>query len=117
MPALTVDDARTRADVVKVRGYHLDFDFTTGDETFRSVSTVWFAASAGETWLDVKPRELVSVKLNGVPVDVSGLDDGRLPLTGLNAENELVVDAVMEYAHDGEGMQRSVDAADGRVYL
>ncbi|ONI78438.1 aminopeptidase N [Kribbella sp. ALI-6-A] len=117
MPALTVEDARARADVVMVRGYHLDFDFTAGDETFRSLSTVWFAASAGETWLDVKPRELVSVKLNGVPVDVSGLDDGRLPLTGLNAENELVVDAVMEYAHDGEGMQRSVDAADGRVYL
>ncbi|ADB30479.1 aminopeptidase N [Kribbella flavida DSM 17836] len=116
MPALTVDEARARADAVEVRGYHLDFDFTTGDETFRAVSTVWFAATAEQTWLDVKPRELVSAVLNGVPLDVTGLDDGRLPLTGLRAENELVVDAVMEYAHDSEGLQRSVDA-DGRVYL
>ncbi|GAA1529206.1 aminopeptidase N [Kribbella lupini] len=117
MPALTVDDARGRAAVVEVRGYQLDFDFTGGDETFRAVSTVWFAARAGATWVDVKAREVVSARLNGVPVDVGLVEDGRLPLTNLAAENELVVDAVMAYAHDGEGMQRSVDAADGRVYL
>jgi aminopeptidase N len=117
MPALTVDDARVRGDVVEVRGYGLEFDFTGGDETFRAVSTIWFAAKAGETWVDVKARELRSAKLNGVQVDVGLVEDGRLPLSGLAAENELVVDAVMEYAHDGEGMQRSVDAADGRVYL
>ncbi|MGC4942520.1 aminopeptidase N [Kribbella sp. DT2] len=117
MPALTVDGARGRAAVVEVRGYDLDFDFCGGDETFRAVSTVWFAAKGGETWVDVKAREVRSATLNGVPVDLARLDDGRLPLTGLAGENELVVDALMEYAHDGEGMQRSVDAADGRVYL
>ncbi|GAB2570612.1 aminopeptidase N [Kribbella endophytica] len=117
MPALTVDDARGRAEVVEVRGYQLDFDFTGGDETFRAVSTVWFAAKGGATWVDVKAREVLSAKLNGVPVEVGLVEDGRLPLTGLAGENELVVDAVMAYARDGEGMQRSVDAADGRVYL
>ncbi len=117
MPALTVGDARARADVVEVRGYQLDFDFTGGDETFRAVSTVWFAAKGGSTWVDVKAREVVSATLDGVPVEVGLVEDGRLPLSGLAAENELVVDAVMDYARDGEGMQRSVDAADGRVYL
>jgi aminopeptidase N len=117
MAALTVDGARGRAEVLEVRGYQLDFDFTGDGETFRAVSTVWFAAKGGATWVDVKARQVLSAKLNGVPVDVGLVDDGRVPLAGLAGENELVVDAVMEYAHDGEGMQRSVDAADGRVYL
>lgn len=116
MPALTVEDARIRAAAVTVRGYHLEFDLTTGDTTFGSVSRIWFAASADSTYVDVKPDELTSVTLNGVPVDVTGLVDGRLPLEGLRAENELVVTSRMAYSADGEGLQRTVDAADGRVY-
>ncbi|WP_344209846.1 hypothetical protein [Kribbella sancticallisti] len=79
------------------------------------MSTVRFAAAADRTFVDVKPDELVSVLLNGVGVEVGGLDDGRLWLEGLQAENELVVEARMKYSADGEGMVRSVDAADGRV--
>ena len=37
-------------------------------------------------------------------------------LTGLQADNELVVAASMLYSHDGEGIHRAVDAADGLVY-
>ena len=37
-----------------------------------------------------------------------------MPDTG---ENELVVDAVMAYSGDGEGLHRHVDPADGRTYL
>ena len=111
MPALTVEDARIRAAAVTVRGYHLEFDLTTGDTTFGSVSRIWFAASADNTFVDVKP-----VTLNGVPIEVGGLVDGRLPLEGLRAENELVVTSRMAYSADGEGLQRTVDAADGRVY-
>src|SRR5215207_11563624 len=116
MPALTVEEARSRAAVVTVRGYHVEFDLTTGDTTFGSVSRIWFAASADSTFVDVKPDKLVSVTLNGAPVDVGGLVDGRLPLEGLRAENELVITSRMAYAADGEGLQRTVDAADGRVY-
>ena len=36
---------------------------------------------------------------------------------GLRPDNELVVDAAMAYSHDGEGLHRHVDPADGRTYL
>ncbi|WP_246485995.1 M1 family metallopeptidase [Kribbella qitaiheensis] len=117
MPALTVEDARIRAAAVDVHSYHLGFDLTVGAETFLAVSTIGFSASADSTFVDVKPDELLKVTFNGELVGVDALDDGRLPLSGLRAENELVVEARMQYSHDGEGLQRTVDAADDRVYL
>ncbi|MEU4396736.1 aminopeptidase N [Kribbella sp. NPDC023855] len=123
MPALIVEEARTRAAAVDVRSYAIAFDLTLGDEVFGAVSTIRFAASADRTFVDVKPQELTTVTLNGTSVDPAGLDDGRLWLDGLRtgdgleAENELVVEAVMKYSADGEGLQRTVDAGDGLVYL
>jgi len=117
MPALTVEDARIRAAAVEVHSYHLGFDLTVGEESFLAVSTIRFSAAAESTFVDVKPEELLKVTLNGEPVDIEALDDGRLPLTGLRAENELVVEARMSYSYDGEGLQRTVDAADGKTYL
>jgi aminopeptidase N len=117
MSALTVDEARARAAALTVHSYELEFDLTQGDRTFTATSTIRFAASEADSFVEVRPDELLRVSLNGQPVDVSTLDDGRLPLTGLEAENELVVEARMLYAFDGEGLQRSVDAADGKVYL
>ncbi|NEA31481.1 aminopeptidase N [Streptomyces sp. SID13031] len=117
MPALTVEEARTRAATLTVRSYEIAFDLTVGDEVFRAVSTIRFSATDERTFVDVKPQELAAVTLNGRSVDTRGLDDGRLWLDGLQADNELVVDAVMRYSADGEGLQRSVDAGDGRVYL
>ena len=38
---------------------------------------------------------------------------GRLPLDTVAGSNELVVDAVMRFRNDGEGLHRSVDPADG----
>ncbi|MEV8373731.1 aminopeptidase N [Kribbella sp. NPDC056861] len=117
MPALTPEEARTRAASIEVNSYQVAFDLTVGDEVFRAVSTIRFAASAERTFVDVKPRELTTVTLNGRSVDIAGLEDGRLWLDGLAADNELVVDALMKYSADGEGLQRSVDVADGLVYL
>jgi aminopeptidase N len=117
MPALTVDEARTRAAALDVHSYDVAFDLTAGEGTFGAVSTIRFAADVETTFVDVKPEELLAVTLNGVGVDVGGLEDGRLWLSGVQAENELVVEARMKYSADGEGMVRSVDAADGRVYL
>ncbi len=117
MAALTVDEARTRATALDVHSYELVFDLTQGEKTFTSTSTIRFAASTATTFVDVHPDELLRVTLNGSPVDTSALADGRLPLSGLESENELVIKARMLYAFDGEGLQRSVDAADGQVYL
>ncbi len=116
MPSLTVDGARTRAAALSVQSYDVDLDLTQGERTFGSTTTIRFTASGTTTWLDVKPDELISVTLNGAPVDVAGLNDGRLELAGLQSDNELVVVASMLYSHDGEGLHRSVDAADGLAY-
>ncbi|MEU8222400.1 aminopeptidase N [Kribbella sp. NPDC048915] len=116
MPSLTVDGARTRAAALSVQSYDVDLDLTQGDRTFGSTTTIRFTASESSTWVDVKPDQLRSVTLNGTAVDVAGLNDGRLELTGLQPENELVVVATMLYSHDGEGLHRAVDAADGLPY-
>ncbi|NEA32559.1 aminopeptidase N [Streptomyces sp. SID13031] len=117
MPSLTVDGARTRAAALSVHSYDVDLDLTQGERTFGSTTRIVFSATNQSSWLDVRPEVLTSVTLNGTPVDVAGLSDGRLALTGLTAENELVVVASMLYSNDGEGLHRSVDAADGLTYL
>ncbi|MET9317916.1 aminopeptidase N [Kribbella sp. NPDC003505] len=116
MPSLTVDGARTRAAALSVQSYDVDLDLTQGDRTFGSTTTIRFRAADPTTWVDVKPDELLSVTLNGSAVDVAGLNDGRLELTGLQPDNELVVVASMLYSNDGEGLHRAVDAADGLAY-
>ncbi|MER7247319.1 aminopeptidase N [Kribbella sp. NPDC000426] len=116
MPSLTVDGARTRAAALSVQSYDVDLDLTQGDRTFGSTTTIRFRSTSPSTWLDVKPDVLTSVTLNGTAVDVAGLNDGRLELNDLQPENELVVVASMLYSHDGEGLHRAVDAADGLAY-
>ena len=59
-----------------------------------------------------------SVTLNGRALDPAAVFDGaRIALTGLAAENELVVDADCAYSRTGEGLHRFVDPVDGEVYL
>ncbi len=116
MPSLTPAEAQSRAAALTVRSYDIELDLTTGDDTFVSTSRVAFAATAASTFVDIKPHSLTAVTLNGSPVDVAGLEDGRLALDGLADDNELVVTATMSYSHDGEGLHRSVDAADGKAY-
>jgi aminopeptidase N len=119
MPSLRRTEAATRASLLTVTSYALDLDLTTGPHTFTSRTTVTFtAARAGATtFLDVKPEVLHSAVLNGRPLDVGTLADGRLPLPDLAADNELVVLADMRYSHECEGLHRYIDPADGNVYL
>ena len=119
MPSLTSHEARERAELITVESYQVELDLTIGDVEFGSRTTIVFncADTSAATFVDVKPRSLTSVTLNGRRLDPDDLDDGRLPLSGLAPSNTLVVEANMAYSHDGEGMHRSVDPADGRVYL
>ncbi|WP_432888493.1 aminopeptidase N [Kribbella sp. CA-245084] len=116
MRALTVEEARQRAADLDLRSYEVAFDLTGSGDTFVTTSRIRFGATSSTSWVDVKPERLISVVLNGQALDVGALDGGRFPLTGLTAENELVVNAELKYSADGEGLVRSVDAADGRVY-
>ncbi len=118
MPSLTRTEAAERGAVLTVRSYLVDLDLTTGADTFRSNTTIAFDARPGsEVFLDVQPEVLHSVLLNDRQVDVSALSEGRLPLTGLAAENRLEVVADMRYSRECEGLHRYVDPADDQVYL
>jgi aminopeptidase N len=117
MHSLSLDEARRRADLVSVASYDVALDLSGDESSFHSTTTIRFTAhGTADTFVDVKPRELRSARLNGSPLDVASLADGRLPLTGLRGENELVVEAVMGYRNDGEGLHRAVDPADGKHY-
>jgi aminopeptidase N len=118
MPSLTRAEAAARAALITVSSYELELDLTGGEATFRSHTTIRFDAKpGGATFVEVKPEQLHSVRLNGLPLDVAELAEDRLPLTGLEATNELVVEATMAYSRTGEGLHRFVDPADGNVYL
>jgi aminopeptidase N len=117
MPALKRTEAEARAQVVRAVSYDIRLDLTSDDLKFGSVSTVRFEAEAGATtFLDLAPVRVASAVLNGRDV-TAGYSEGRLQLSGLQESNELVVDTVMAYSHDGEGLVRYVDPADGLVYL
>jgi aminopeptidase N len=119
VPSLKLEEARARAALIKVDSYRVELDLTTGDSEFGCRTTIAFncADTAEGTFVDVKPRSLTSASLNGRQLNPEDLDDGRLPLSGLESSNTLIVEAQMAYSHDGEGMHRSVDPADGEVYL
>src|SRR3954454_667421 len=103
MPSLTRAEAAERSAALTVDSYQVDLDLTTGDQVFRSTTTITFGANAGAgAFLDIHPQTLHSVLLNGQPVDTTALREGRLPLSGLAAANELVVTADMRYSRENE---------------
>lgn len=119
MPSLSHEEAGERGSLLKVRSYRIGLDLTTGPTVFRSTTKIAFdaLASDAETFLDIAPKELHSVTLNGRELDTGALADGRFPLTGLTFENEVVVVADMAYSHECEGLHRYVDPADGETYV
>lgn len=116
---LTRDEAATRAALLDVTSYSIDLDLTTGDTTFGSTTTIRFTCTepGAETFADLVDATVHEITLNGEAVDPStAYADSRIALTGLAAENELVVRADCTYSRTGEGLHRFVDPADDRVY-
>ncbi len=116
---ITRSEAAGRSAGVATSEYLVDLDLTTGPTTFRSRSTVRFACEPGTTttWLDLIAPRLLSVTLNGDPVDISDHQGDRIELTGLQPHNEVVVEADCAYMNTGEGLHRFVDPVDDEVYL
>jgi aminopeptidase N len=122
---LTQVEAAERARLLEVSGYDIALDLTDGsgnpgEQTFRSITEVRFRCTepGAETFIEVAAAGIRSAVLNGEPVDASGWSAEKgLTLTGLAAENTLVVDADFAYSASGQGLQRSVDPVDGEVYL
>jgi aminopeptidase N len=121
---LTRDEAATRAALLNVTSYSIDLDLTTDADTetpttFGSTTTIRFTCRepGADTFADLVDATVHEITLNGRPVDVAAYADQRIALSGLAAENELVVRADCTYSRTGEGLHRFVDPADGRVYL
>jgi aminopeptidase N len=118
MSSLSRAEAVERAGLVRVDSYRVDLDLAGAhdQDTFVSTCTVAFQADA-DTFVELKPVQLIEVRLNGTPLELSALRDNRLPLTGLTGQNELTFQARMGYSHSGEGLHRFVDPEDGETYL
>jgi len=115
---LTRLEALQRAAVVTTSAYDVVLDLASPGDTFRSRTTIRFAAHEGAgTFVDLIARSVEEITLNGRTVDPSAHADSRIALDGLASENELVVDATCLYTNTGEGLHRFVDPADGEVYL
>jgi aminopeptidase N len=116
---LTYDEAHARARLIDPLGYHIGLDLTGGDEVFGSVTVVRFGCRepGASSFIEIRPARLRRVTLNGQDVDPASLEQNRLPLTGLQAANELQVEADMPYSRTGAGMHRFTDDADGEAYL
>ena len=116
---LTRIEAQERRAVVDTRSYDVLLDLTRGAEVFGSLTTVRFAATPGaDTFIDLIARDVRTVTLNGRELDPARVwVDSRIALSGLEAENELVVDADCLYTNTGEGLHRFVDPVDKETYV
>jgi aminopeptidase N len=122
---LARSEAVERARLLDVTGYDITLDLTDGtggpgEALFRSTTEVRFRCGepGAETFIEVAAEHLRSATLNGEPVDLAGFSAEKgLTLSGLAAENVLVVDGDFRYSASGQGMHRSVDPVDKEVYL
>jgi aminopeptidase N len=91
---LTRIEAQERRAIVDTHSYEVDLDLTRGEEIFGSRTVVRFSATEGaDTFIDLIAREVHSITLNGREVPVSEFADSRIALSGLERENELIVEA------------------------
>ena len=116
---LTRLEAQERRAIVDTRSYAVTLDLTRGEEVFGSRTVLRFAATPGaSTFVDLIAREVREITLNGRAIDpATAFADSRIAIEGLEAENELVIDADALYTNTGEGLHRFVDPVDGEVYL
>ncbi|HIZ98227.1 MAG TPA: aminopeptidase N [Candidatus Janibacter merdipullorum] len=118
MPSLTRAEARDRAELLSVSRMEVELDLDRGAETFGSVTRIHVTATGdGQTFVDVKPVTLHRASLDGEALDVTALSDGRLPLTITAGEHVVEIEATMAFSHDGEGLHRATDPADGEDYV
>jgi aminopeptidase N len=117
---LTRDEAAARSAVLAVQRYEIWLDLTGGLETFRSRTVVSFTSTdvGGASFADLIAPRVAALSLNGAALEPAQVfTDSRVRLDGLQATNELVVDAECAYMRSDEGLHRFVDPVDDRTYL
>ncbi|MGC4807049.1 aminopeptidase N [Micromonospora sp. DT233] len=124
MRNLTQVEATERARLLEVTGYDIRLDLSSAVQadgrTFRSVTEVRFRCvePGTTTFIEVAADSVRSATLNGAAVDLADWSAERgLTLSGLAAENTLVVEANFAFSNSGQGLHRTVDPVDGETYL
>jgi aminopeptidase N len=116
-PEMTRTSAAERATIVRVESYEIALDLARGEELFGSTSVIRFSclrAGAG-THAELQADKVHEITLNGRRLDPEQVcAQGRITLPDLGEFNELRVMADLSY---GSALHRSVDPADGKVYL
>jgi aminopeptidase N len=118
--SLTRPEAEQRAALLAVTRYDIDVDLTglLDGEVWEATSTVRFTCRepGASTFADAV-GEVLSASLNGVELDPASVQEGRLPLAGLAADNTLVVRLRQTDVTTSAGILRTVDPSDGEVYV
>jgi aminopeptidase N len=112
--SLTLDEARARAALLSDVMYDLSLDLTDR-ETFGVRARVRFdcAEPGAETFLEL--TDALDLAVAGVKE--WSYDGRRIHLIGLEASNEVRVEARLAYITDGDGMHTFTDPADGETYV
>ncbi|WP_431973634.1 aminopeptidase N [Micromonospora haikouensis] len=117
---LTQDQAAQRAALLDVQSYDIHIDLASPGERFTTTTLVRFdcRVPGSSTTVECAAERIVAASLNGRPLAIEAWDPATgLPLEGLAAANELTVEAEFGYAAGLRGMFRTVDPADGAVYV
>ena len=115
--SLTLTEARARAAQLSDVSYAIDLDLTDPGGHVRLPDHRAFRRATGrETFLELTDAADLRVTVDGAPVEPA-YDGRRIPLTGLTATNEVVVEARLPYVTDGDGMHTFTDPADGETYV
>ncbi|QNN52368.1 aminopeptidase N [Nocardioides mesophilus] len=113
-------EAQARAELVEVVRYDLELDFTglLEGEAMRATSRISFRCNeaGADTFVDCL-AEVEEATLNGRALPTGQLPGGRIPLSDLAEQNELVVRSVQTNTAQAQGVHRTVDPADGEVYV
>ncbi|MGA1738761.1 MAG: aminopeptidase N, partial [Candidatus Nanopelagicaceae bacterium] len=121
MPGVNISraEAQERSKHLSVSSYEVTIDVTHGGENFIARSEIRFDCSHDgyKTFIDAVGKRIISATLNGQAVDSSSYDGESLQIEGLAAKNHLIVEIEGVYSKNGEGLQYSVDPADGEAYL
>jgi aminopeptidase N len=125
---ITRAEAMARSLLVAVESYQVRIDLTGRDQNggeldnpaadFSSTSTIRFSWNGQPTWVDLIAETLVSATLDGKTLPADSFANSRIQLPASQpGQHELVVVALCQYSHTGEGLHRFVDPVDSRTYL
>jgi aminopeptidase N len=109
---LTESEAAARAALIEAVSYQLVLDLTAEPVTSRTEARFRCRTPGADTFADLRLATVREATLNGERL--TGPVDGRLPLTGLRAENVLTVEGDVP---DGPALTWFADPADGGRYV